>query len=1156
MLKLLGHGRHSASILDFFLLISIMSIFCSSLKKCGLTGPTFCPKIAFCLIACYVICQRLLLLLAGDIHPNPGPQYGKLKFGHWNLNSLLAREKSKLPLIEALQSVENFDILGLSETFLNDNTDPNDLEIHGFAKDPIRADCPSANTHPKGGVCLYFRENVPVIHRQDLQLLDETIVCEIKLDRNKKMFFILSYRSPSQDPALTRQYFKKIDKILTKIKLENPAIIVLTGDFNARSPILWSGDPDENPAGKLLAELVTLENMEQIIDEPTHLPSLSTSTCIDLVVTSNPSAIVDHGVLPSLDPRCKHQVIYSQVNFHVPPPPKYKRTIWDYKNANITALRAALSSFAWLDVFADLDVNQMVEKLTSVVLSAAETHIPNKTVMISDKDAPWITKVVKNAIKKNKLLVKKWIRNGKTPSETTAKNRSQSAVHKIISDAKSKYIENLGKKISDPNTGSKIFWSSYKRLCNTKKNTNIPPLLENGSLVSNFKEKATIFNKLFAGYCKIFVNDSVVPPDQPPLTNNNLRQINIRISDIITIIEKLNPKKAHGVDGISIELLRKCKDELALPLKIIFEKCLETGCYPSLWKKANVQPTHKKDSRQIASNYRPISLLCISGKIFEKIIFDQLYSFLDTNRLLTENQSGFRPGDSTINQLLSVTHEIYASFEQFDETRAAFLDLSKAFDKTWHDGLIYKLKSFGISGDLLALLKNYLSNRYQRVVLNGQESDWVSISAGVPQGSVLGPLLFLVYINDLTEGVCSNIKLFADDASLFTRINNNVNASQERLMRDLEKITKWAYQWKMKFNPDITKQAIEVVFSCKYAKTKPIHPPLTFNSIPVARQSSTKHLGIILDDRLSFSEHVKEAITKAKKGLALMKFLSNKVSPRVLELSYILYVRPHLDYGDVIYHNQHMVSMDLLEKVQYKAGLIITNCWQGTSRIKLYKELGWESLSQRRSGRRLALYHKILANKTPPYLKAHIAVYTPRTERFSKSFFPSCAAIWPSVPATLKAAPSPAAFKAAYKKEFIPPKRGYYGIQDKVGIRLLTKIRVDCSDLRDHRFNHGFINCPSPRCQCDTDDESTEHFLVRCPRFATPRVTLLSTISGILNNDISVLPANHLSETLLYGSKVYNEITNKQIIESTIRFIKSTKRFSVLEAFSRVEEEL
>ena len=206
------------------------------------------------------------------------------------------------------------------------------------------------------------------------------------------------------------------------------------------------------------------------------------------------------------------------------------------------------------------------------------------------------------------------------------------------------------------------------------------------------------------------------PLAPPPRINNVLQNINICSSDIITIIDKLNPKKAHGVDGIYIELLKKCRDQLALPLKLIFEKCLESRQYPNLWKKANVQPVHKKDSRQLATNYRTISLLCISGKIFEKIIFDQLYSFLDGNQLLNANQSGFRPGDSTSNQLLSIIHEIYASFEQFDETRATFLDLSKAFDKTWHEGLLYKLNELGISGGLLDLLKDYLSDRMQRVV--------------------------------------------------------------------------------------------------------------------------------------------------------------------------------------------------------------------------------------------------------------------------------------------------------------------------------------------------------------------------------------------------------------------------------------------------------
>ena len=148
------------------------------------------------------------------------------------------------------------------------------------------------------------------------------IVCEIKLDRTKKFFFILSYRSPSQDSSQTSIYLKKLKQIISKIKKENPAIIVLTGDLNARSPLLWSGEQDENLAGKKLAEMITLDNMQQIIDEPTHRPSDSTATCIDLIVTSNPSAIIDHGVLPSLDPRCKHQIIYSQINFHIPPPPQ------------------------------------------------------------------------------------------------------------------------------------------------------------------------------------------------------------------------------------------------------------------------------------------------------------------------------------------------------------------------------------------------------------------------------------------------------------------------------------------------------------------------------------------------------------------------------------------------------------------------------------------------------------------------------------------------------------------------------------------------------------------------------------------------------------------------------------------------------------------
>ena len=239
-----------------------------------------------------------------------------------------------------------------------------------------------------------------------------------------------------------------------------------------------------------------------------------------------------------------------------------------------------------------------------------------------------------------------------------------------------------------------------------------------------------------------------------------------------------------------------------------------TGIFPDIWKKANVLPVHKKESRQIKKNYRPISLLRICGKIFEKVIFDAIYEHLTDNQLLTPNQSGFRPGDSTVNQLLYITHRIYAAFEEFPsrETRAVFLDISKAFDKVWHDGLILKLKNHGISGPLLALIESYLSNRKQRIVLNGKCSEWSSITAGVPQGSVLGPLFFLVYINDLVDDLSSDAKLFADDTSLFTIVYDE-NIAAEQLNNDLKIISEWAYQWKMQFNPDKTKQAVQVIFS-------------------------------------------------------------------------------------------------------------------------------------------------------------------------------------------------------------------------------------------------------------------------------------------------------------------------------------------------------
>ena len=524
-----------------------------------------------------------------------------------------------------------------------------------------------------------------------------------------------------------------------------------------------------------------------------------------------------------------------------------------------------------------------------------------------------------------------------------------------------------------------------------------------------------------------------------------------------------------------------------------------------------------------------------------------MYGFFVENELISKHQSGFRPGDSTINQLLAITDEIFQSFENNAETRAAFLDISKAFDKVWHEGLLFKLKRSGITGNLHSLICDFLSDRSQRVVLNGMESTWLPIESGVPQGSVLGPLLFLVYINDLTDNISSNMRLFADDSSLFIKVRD-VEESQTQLMNDLDKITSWARQWKMEFNPDITKQAIEVIFSHK--KKKITHPPLLFNGIPVKRESHTQHLGVILDQRLNFRIHIQEKIKKANKGLGLLRFLSKYTTRPVLDKMYKMYVRPHLDYGDVIYHDQLKDSMQLLESVQYQAALIVTGCWKGSSKAKVYADLGWESLSDRRYFRRLSMFYQIKNGLAPSYLVERVRDNPPNiTKRYANSFFPYCNINWANLDASIKDVPTLSQFKSALLKKIRPHARSYFNTTDKIGIRRLAQLRVGLSDLRDHRNKHHFVNCPTTICACSQASETIKHFLLECSRFSTQRNVLMTSLSRISPN-IDLSNSLLLSDLLLFGSKVYSFYANTDILNATIAFIKSSKRFDTLEAFS------
>jgi len=433
--------------------------------------------------------------------------------------------------------------------------------------------------------------------------------------------------------------------------------------------------------------------------------------------------------------------------------------------------------------------------------------------------------------------------------------------------------------------------------------------------------------------------------------------------------------------------------------------------------------------------------------------------------------------------------------------------------------------------------------------------------AGVPQGSVLGPLFFLIYINDLPEGIVSMIKIFADDSSLFSLILNQIRCSIE-LNSDMQKVSEWAHQWKMSFNPDPSKQAVEVYFTRR--RNPPDPPEINFNNAAIAIQDHQKHLGLILDPELAFDRHVDEKINKANRGIGLIRRLREFLPRDSLVTIYKAHVRPHLDYGDVVYDRPgNSTFSEKIESVQYGACLAITGCFRGTSREKIYLELGLESLADRRLSRRLIFFYKIINNFAPAYLsnvlppqrgeeerRAGRRIKPPfeapfcRTERYRASFFPFCINEWNNLDEHIRNLPSISLFKQAILKFLRPSSNSVFRVTDNNGVVFLNRLRVGFSHLREHKFRHNFADTVDPFCNCRNNSiETTQHFLIHCSDYSNDRLVMFD---NLLRLDITLLPLNPrtLCRTLLYGDPNFSFAQNQNILTITIKFICDTRRFA------------
>ena len=358
---------------------------------------------------------------------------------------------------------------------------------------------------------------------------------------------------------------------------------------------------------------------------------------------------------------------------------------------------------------------------------------------------------------------------------------------------------------------------------------------------------------------------------------------------------------------ISNRLLKLRARPITPSLTKLFNKCLSTETFPDIWKAANITPVYKKGTKTDKTNYRPISLLPALSKVFERILFNRIYRYCEDNGILTWRNSGYKKWDSTINQLLYISDMIYKNLDNRDDTCLVFLDQSHAFDRIWHDGLIAKLKMYGINGHFANVLKSYLHNRRVCVVIEGCESHWCNITAGVPQGSILGPLLFLLYINDIINTLQTDIHLYADDDVLMCNLNATPNAT-DVINQDLQQLHTWAQTWYMSFNTSKTKY---MIISNKYVPQA--YPTIELNNVEIEKVSCFKQLGLYFDEKMTWESHIDHIVSIANKKIGLMWKVILQFPRTCAETIYASYVRPILDYGCAIYNNCSRLLSDKLE---------------------------------------------------------------------------------------------------------------------------------------------------------------------------------------------------------------------------------------------------
>ena len=856
--------------------------------------------------------------------------------------------KGKMDEFRNLVKEQKPHIIGITETWGNEDTSDAMFQLEGY--NMYRNDREDKAYKFGGGTLLYVdkklgqRECKPF----NCKSFESNTWCWVTPKQGKKVLVGCIYRSTSSSTV------NDINMLLT-INLASDMAgrnrLLLMGDFNVPK-INWitkNTETGAKPIDRDFMDCVTDNILYQHVTTPTRFRGNERST-LDLILTQEEEDIKNINVLQPIG-NSDHGVVMAEFicEWKSKNEPKKRRA---YYKGDYIIITNKLNEIDWTEKFRGKTIQESWNIFKEIYKKLVDEHIP----LISPKEynEPWMNDKLMKQWKKKYYSWKRFNENNTNQGWSEYK-KERDKLRRNIRKARRLFEKNIAKN-SGKNKRS-FFKYVNSRLTVRPEITTIKN--ENGQQLENDKDICEVIAKYFNSVYLPQTEEEM--PEMQNQTEAEIGTIKVTLELVRDKLLKLNINKSCGPDEIHPHVLQKTASAMCKPLQLIFQMSLDKGECPDDWKTANVTPIHKKGDRTDPSNYRPVSLTSQVCKILESIVRTRVIEHINENNLMSEAQHGFREGRSCLTNLLETLEAWTQIIEDGDGIDVAYLDFRKAFDLVSHKHLIYKMSKYGIKGQILNWVEEFLSDRSQRVLIRGTASTSQKVTSGVPQGSVLGPVLFLIFINDLPLKVLSPLSLFADDSKIFTRIVDSENedkvyenTGRDVLQQDLANVLEWAKKWKMEFNVD----------KCKIMHIGNKNPKYNYNMDGKDLQETLKEkdLGVLIDYKLDFGDHIKEIVSRANRMIGLIRASFTCLNKKMFLNLYKSLIRPLLEYCVQVWSPHLNKYIKLIEGVQRRATRLVPELKELPYEERL-KQLKLTTLEERRVRGDMIETYKIITRK-------------------------------------------------------------------------------------------------------------------------------------------------------------------------------------------------